>query len=80
MATITIPMHKLIALDTALTEAMAATGANGTRNWRLNDQLANAQAFVRGYFIFPVSVEVEQPKPASEMDFRSTLAAWEQAL
>jgi hypothetical protein len=54
MATITIPMHKLIALDTALTEAMAATGANGTRNWRLNDQLANAQAFVRGYFIFPV--------------------------
>jgi hypothetical protein len=80
MTTVTISTRQLLRLDAALTAAMQATGIDGTRNYRLYDDLLSARAYFRVAFDVPITAEVEQPKPASEMDFRSTLAAWEQAL
>lgn len=77
---VTIQTHQLLRLDAALTAAMQATGMDGTRDYRLYDELLSVRAYFRVAFDVPVTAEVEQPKPASEMDFRSTLAAWERAL
>ena len=77
---VTIQTHQLLRLDAALTAAMQATGVDGTRDYRLYDELLSVRAYFRVAFDVPVTAEVEQPKPPSEMDFRSTLAAWERAL
>ena len=77
---VTIQTHQLLRLDAALTAAMKATGMDGTRDYRLYDELLSVRAYFRVAFDVPVTAEVEQPKPASEMDFRSTLIAWERAL
>lgn len=78
--TVTIQTRQLLRLDAVLTAAMTATGADGTRNYRLWDELCAVRAYFRVSFDTPVAVEVEQPKSPSEMGFRATLAAWEQAL
>ena len=77
---VTISTRQLLRLDAALTAAMQATGVDGTRNYRLCDELAAVRAYFRVAFDVPLTAEIIKPDPPSEMDARLTLAAWERAL